>query len=222
MKNATCGERELQIWGGEVEDNEPKWEFSRCCVVNVYQRRQVNVTDVPTLNNDRREDNNQWSWLFADTQSCMMTQLLYWDGTNEELAWRDVSEEVRLLGKSFKCVSAQHSSDRTELHQRKSFLKVVCLLSGRQTWWNLSSDFLRYDVIISASSDLNIESDHWEIFLLGSYWGGNTDSFSLHLHAAHSYYLLILDRHLRPGHLSASGGAGSWGHPAGCSESNGG
>ena len=114
-----------------------------------------------------------------------MTHLLYWDTANEELAWREESEEVRLPGKSFKCVSAQQSSDRSELHQGKSFLKADCMSSGRQTWWNTSSDFLHYDVFISASSDPFITSDQKSFFWV------HTDEVK-QIHSVFIYMLLTV------------------------------
>ena len=90
----------------------------------------------------------------------MITHWLFWDCCGGK--WARKSDFLVSHGNM-----SQHSRALIDLNsiQGTNILKVVCLSSGRQTGHSTSSDFLHHDVVISASSDLFIESNHRETSL---------------------------------------------------------
>ena len=122
----------------------------------------------------------------------MITHLLYWDCCGGK--WVRKSDYLVSDGNM-----SQHSRALIHLNsiQWTNILKVVCLSSGWQTWCSVqSSDFLHHNLVISAPSDLFIESDHSE------FWAHN--DVVKHLNSLYVY------SQLRSGHRAALHASRRW------------
>ena len=76
----------------------------RFLIEYIVQSLKVTFEVITFLNNDCREDIHSL-WLFVDTHSSRITHLLVLRQDKEELPWREVGENVRLLRTFWKYVA---------------------------------------------------------------------------------------------------------------------